>query len=75
MTLPPLPILAPEPTTDELLGQMQSVLYTRVSQYPDYVWCARARGCELYANGPTYRAAMLKALETKKGIENARRCA
>ncbi len=64
MKLPPLP-----PTTDDLLGQMALVVRSRQKTYRDYLWTARAVGCELHGNGATPRAAMLHALEIKKGLE------
>lgn len=67
--LPPLPVLTPEQSTDELLTQMRLVVrasgYTAV-RYPGYKWTAQAIGCPLHGSGATPRAAMLHALQLLK---------
>ena len=50
-------------TTDELLLQMQCVMFDGHSG----VWDARAKNCEAYADGATPRAAMEAALALRDG--------
>ena len=50
-------------TTDELLLQMQCVMFDGHSG----LWDARAKNCEAYAAGDTPRAAMEAALALRDG--------
>lgn len=69
---PPMPAIksialpgAPQPTTDELLDQMVSVLY--YGELHAATWQARRRGCKDYGEAAlTARQAMLNALKVGK---------
>lgn len=56
---PPLPPLAAQPTTEQLLDQMIVVMH-----FPQTGWQARRKGCKDYGRAmPTPREAMLEALK------------